>query len=309
MIWAVWPRRNYRRGNRPGSLKLLRMKDVAGDRFGVLLREWRGRRHTSQLDLAMRAEISQRHVSFVESGRARPSREMVLKLAAALEVPLRARNEMLVAAGYAPLYPERPLHAAELTIAHHALERILGHHEPYPAMVLDGAWNIVMRNATSSRIIEHCVDQNAMKQLSPDGRLNFIRMMFAPNGMRRHVRNWAHIGPVLMTRLRREAAAYPGSPSDLLMRELLAGDASPPTPTGIPEELLEPVIPLELRIDDVRLRLVNTITTFGTPQDVTLQELRIEMSFPADGETDHVLRHWGRVEGDASAARRIMQGM
>ena len=263
------------------------------ERFGAVLRDWRAKRRVSQLDLSARAGTTQRHVSFVESGRARPGRQMVLKFAEALEVPLRARNELLVSAGYAPLYPERPLDAAELRIAQQALQRILTHHEPYPAMVLDGGWNVLMRNATSVRIVGSCVDETAMRRLSPDGQLNFMRMMFAPRGMRRHVLSWPHTARILITRLRREAAAYPGSPSEVLLREFLA-DGLPETPVAdhdyLRDELLEPVVPLELGVGKTALRLLNTITTFGTPQDVTLQELRVEMSFPADASTDRALR-------------------
>jgi transcriptional regulator with XRE-family HTH domain len=264
-----------------------------GERFGTVLREWRGRRRVSQLELSTRSGTTQRHVSFVESGRARPSREMVLRLSEALDVPLRVRNELLVAAGYAPLYPERPLDAAALAVAQGVLARILTHHEPYPAMVLDGAWNILMRNATSSRIVSSCVDEAAMRRLSPDGQLNFMRMMFAPHGMRGHVRSWEHTGPILVTRLRREAAAYPGSPSSTLLSELVAAGAPEIRAAEhgeIRDELPEPVVPLELSVGKTTLRLLNTITTFGTPQDVTLQELRVEMSFPADDATDRALR-------------------
>ena len=262
------------------------------NRFGLLLREWRARRNTSQLDLALRANASQRHVSFIESGRAQPSRAMVIKVAEALDIPLRSRNEILCAAGYAPIYPERPLDEKEMQIANRALERILAHHEPFPAMVLDGAWNILLRNSISARIIGHCVDENAMRRLSPDGKLNFMRLMFAPDGMRPHILSWKHTSGILITRLRREASARPGSASEVLLREFL--EAGPPlvVDADVPDELLEPVIPLELKIEGSPLRLFNTIATFGAPQDITLQEMRIEMSFPADDATEVFLRQW-----------------
>jgi transcriptional regulator with XRE-family HTH domain len=269
--------------------------------FGELLRAWRGVRHASQLTLALDAEISQRHVSFLESGRAAPSRAMVLRIAAALDLPLRARNDLLGTAGYAPVYPERPLDAAELERARDALGRILAHHEPYPALVLDRSWNIVLRNRAAARILARCIDEAAMVQRSPDGRLNFLRLYFDPCGLRSHIQSWEHTGPSLMARLRREAAAYPGSPSEALLRELLP---SVP-PLVVPEagdEALTPTLPLVLAIDDGEtLRLFNTLTTFGTPQDVTLQELRIEMSFPADDDSDRLLRRWA----DQEVPRRI----
>jgi transcriptional regulator with XRE-family HTH domain len=259
--------------------------------LGFMLREWRSVRHVSQLTLALNADISQRHLSFIESGRARPSREMVLRIAEALDMPLRARNELLGAAGFAPVYPERPLDAGELERAREALGRILAHHEPYPAMVLDRSWNIVMRNAAAARIIARAIDEAAMARRSSDGRLNFLRMYFDPDGLRGHVRSWERTGPSLIARVRREAAAYPGSPSEALLRELL-----PSVPAGSmldhSDVPLAPTVSLELELDGVILKLFNTLTTFGTPQDVTLQEVRIEMSFPADDESDALLHRW-----------------
>jgi transcriptional regulator with XRE-family HTH domain len=264
--------------------------DTERHRLGIALREWRSVRHISQFALALDADISQRHLSFIESGRARPSRQMVLRLAEALDLPLRARNDLLGAAGFAPVYPERPLGAADLEHAREALERILTHHEPYPSLVLDRSWNIVLRNAAAGRIIARSIDEASMARRSPDGRLNFLRMYFDPEGMRTHVRSWERTGPILIARLRREAAAYPGSPSEALLRELLPH--APPSRLPDGDATLAPTVPLEIELDGAVLRLFNTLTTFGTPQDVTLQELRIEMSFPADGESDALLRLW-----------------
>jgi len=261
------------------------------NRFGSLLADWRRLRRVSQMTLAMDAEISQRHLSFIESGRARPSREVVLTITEALDMPLRARNELLDAAGFAGWYPERPLEGAEIDRVRETLRRILEHHEPYPAMVLDRSWNILMKNDASKRIISHFLDEPAMAQLSPDGRPNFIHIMFHPKGLRPHVRSWARTAPILIGRLRREAAAYPGSPSKSLLRELLPG-ASARFIAGIDDAPLAPTVALEVEIGDEVLRLFNTLTTFGTPQDVTLQELRIEMSFPADDASDALLRRW-----------------
>jgi transcriptional regulator with XRE-family HTH domain len=260
-------------------------------RFGSLLADWRSLRRVSQMTLALDAEISQRHLSFIESGRAKPSRETVLAITEALDLPLRARNELLDAAGFAAFYPERPLEGADMDRARETLKRILAHHEPYPAMVLDRSWNILMKNNASKRIISHFLDEDAIARLSPDGRPNFMRVMFHPNGLRPYVRSWTRTGPILFGRLRREAAAYPGSPSQSLLHELLQS-----TPTKYIPEIddapLSPTVALELEIGDEVLRLFNTLTTFGTPQDVTLQELRIEMSFPADDTSDALLRRW-----------------
>jgi transcriptional regulator with XRE-family HTH domain len=278
--------------------------------LAVLLREWRRARHVSQLELSLGAEISQKHLSFIEAGRARPSREMVLRLAVALDLPLRARNELLDAAGYAPIYPERLLGSSEMARAYAALGRILAHHEPYPAMVLDRSWTIVMRNRAAARIIASCVDTAALSRLAPDGRLNFLRLYFDAHGMRSRVRSWSRTAPSLIARVRREAMAYPGSPSDAWLRDLLSsGTTLAPSVPDLDEVPLEPTVTLELALGpDIVLTLFNTLTTFGTPQDVTLQELRVEMSFPADEQSDALLRRWGAEAGgqEGSSAEDLL---
>jgi len=291
MASVSWPLRQLRRQDLKMMMQMEKQNVSRRNRFGSLLADWRRLRRVSQMTLALDAEISQRHLSFIESGRARPSRETVLAITEALDMPLRARNELLDAAGFAAFYPERPLEGAEMDRARETLTRILAHHEPYPAMVLDRSWNILMKNDASKRIISHFLDEAALSQLSPDGRPNFMRTMFHPNGLRPHVRSWACTGPILIGRLRREAAAYPGSPSKSLLRELLQGTPTTFIP-GIDDAPLAPTVALELEIGDEVLRLFNTLTTFGTPQDVTLQELRIEMSFPADDASDALLRRW-----------------
>jgi len=258
--------------------------------LGTLLRQWRKSRNVSQLELAIRADTSQRNVSFVESGRTHPSRDMVLKLADALDLPLRARNEVLLAAGFAPFYPERRLTSAGMELPHTMLERMLTHHEPYPAMVLDGGWNIVMHNRAAGRILERSVAAPALAEFSSPKGLNFLRLVCDPKGMRSRIRNWPHVGRALLVRLRREALAYPGGPSELLLRDLLTHNQLPPFSAGEPP--LEAVMAVELDLGDDYLRLFNTLTTYGTPQDVVLQELRIEMSFPADNPSDVILRDW-----------------
>jgi hypothetical protein len=172
--------------------------------------------------------------------------------------------------------------------AREALELILNHHEPYPAIVMDINWNIVMRNEAASRIVNYCVGADALRQLFPDGMINFVELMFAPNGLRPHIVNWTHSRAALLRRLRREAAGNAGSPSETLRRKF---DHDTPRASDISflEESIDPILPLELRIGDTRLRLFNTFTTFGTPQDVSLQELRIDMSFPADEVTRRFL--------------------
>jgi transcriptional regulator with XRE-family HTH domain len=257
--------------------------------FGALIREWRRRRGISQLELAARANSSQRHVSFLESGRSKPSRTIVLVLTEALDMPLRARNEILVSAGFAPFYPQRPIAAVELAHTRSILTRMLAHHEPYPAIVLDLGWNVLMLNRTASHLVRLCVPC-ANPDRSFEG-LNLLRLMCDPAGMRPYIASWVHTGPALFARLRREAAAYPGSPADRLVCDLIDERAFPPF-VERESEPLDPTIPLELQLGDQRLRLVNTLTTFGTPQDIAVQELRIDMSFPADDASDRLLHAW-----------------
>lgn len=256
--------------------------------FGSMLSEWRAVRRLSQLDLALAAGISQRHISFVESGRATPSRDMIFKLAEGLDLPLRARNDLFLTAGYAPVYPERRLDLSEMAAAREALEMILAHHEPYPAIVMDASWNIVLQNEAALRIVSYCVGADALRRLFPNGVINFMDMMFADGGLKPHVLNWPQSRAALLRRLRREAAGKANSPSEALRRKL---DHEPLAPgeTRSHDDHSDPMLSLELRVGDTTLRLFNTFTTFGTPQDVSLQELRIDMSFPSDEVTRRFL--------------------
>lgn len=166
---------------------------------------------------------------------------------------------------------------------------ILTHHEPYPAVVMDANWNIVMQNEAASRIVSCCVGVDALQQLFPNGVINFVEMMFAEHGLKPHILNWKHSRAALLRRLRREAAGNADSPSETLRRKF-DHDALPPgSEIGCHDDSSDPMLSLELRIGDARLCLFNTFTTFGTPQDVSLQELRIDMSFPADEATRRFL--------------------
>jgi transcriptional regulator with XRE-family HTH domain len=258
-------------------------------RFGARLSEWRARRRESQLTLALSANVSQRHLSFIESGRAHPSQDMIVRLCDALDIPLRERNELLNCAGYAALYPERPLERLEMQSVREALRRIIEHHEPYPAFVVDRKWRVVMNNEGAARIVAACLDEETVRALSTDGSLNFMRMMFEPTQMRPRILNWTFVAPRLLARLRREAAGDALSPSSALLRELAPTANCGQAPTE-DFEALAPTVPLEISINGSTLTLFDTITTFGTPQDVALQELRIEMAFPADSKTDLSLR-------------------
>lgn len=237
------------------------------------------------MGLALAAGVSQRHISFMESGRARPSREMIVRLSEVLDIPLRARNELLAAAGFASLYAERPLADAEMGAALSALARIIAHHEPFPAFVVDRSWHIVLHNGAAARLMAACFDDGAIRALARHGQVNFMRMMFERMQMRPRIRNWNSVAARLLERLRREAGGDDQSPSALLLRELKSvaeGAAEAANDHGS----LPPTLDLELQLGRATLRLFNTITTFGTPQDVGLQELRIEMSFPSNSETE-----------------------
>ena len=265
-----------------------RQQPLQPDHFGARLSEWRTRRRESQLNLAISADISQRHLSFVESGRTLPSRDMVVRLCDALDVPLRARNELLISAGYAALYPERSLDISEMAGVREALARIVSHHEPYPAFVVDREWRVIMSNDSAGRLVAACIDEAMLRSLSPDGTLNFMRMMFEPSQMRPRIRNWPSVAPRLLARLRNEARGDPQSPSTKLLAELepSAGCGQ----SGEEQDRIElPIVPLELLVNGAVLKLFNTITTFGTPQDVGLQELRIELSYPMDPRTRALL--------------------
>jgi transcriptional regulator with XRE-family HTH domain len=267
---------------------------AAANAFGDLLRRWRAQRSLSQLALALDAQISQRHISFIESGRATPSRDMIARIGDAMDLPLRARNDLLLAAGFAPSYPERDLDDGEMRGVRQVLKQLLAHHEPYPAMVVDRSWNVVMKNDANRRIVAACLEGRDPAAVVPGEPVNFLRLMFAENGLRPRVRNWSEAAPALLSRVRREARAQPGSPSDALYRELAPAVRSLGN-IGRNRDALTPTIPLELEVrPGVVLRVTNTLTTFGTPQDVGVQELRIEMSFPLDDASDQLLREWAR---------------
>ena len=256
-----------------------------GTEIGALLRHWRTARHLSQLELALDAQVSSRHLSYVETGRSQPSREMVLRLADALDVPLRARNALLVAAGFAPLYFETDLGAPDMAELRRAIELILQHQEPYPAFVLDRHWNIRMANQAADRCTRFLLGAAPNEQ-------NMIRLVTQPNGLRAVLVNWQEIAGDLIRHLQSHVAA---SPSDeraaALLREVLAYPGVPAAlesrDVGTPTT---PLLTTIFRKDDIELRFFSTITTFGTPRDVTLEELHIECSFPADGATASACR-------------------
>jgi transcriptional regulator with XRE-family HTH domain len=251
--------------------------------FGQLLSRWRRLRGKSQLVLAVEAAVSPRHVSFVETGRSKPSREMVLTLATALNVPLRDRNTLLLAAGYAPLYRETRLDAPELEPALRALDMILKHQEPYPAVVLDGQWDLLRANDAAGAFFSAMLGD-----ARPEGRPNVLRLMFDERYLKPHVERWSEVAGELVQRVHREAAG--GAPNDALRQVLREVLAYPGVPEGFgsldPGVALAPFVPISFKRGDLAFRYFSLVATLGTPQDVTLQELRVECFFPADAETE-----------------------
>jgi transcriptional regulator with XRE-family HTH domain len=251
--------------------------------FGHMLRQWRDARHMSQLTLATEAGISTRHLSFLETGRAQPSREMVQLLTGMLDVPLGERNALLVAAGYAPMYGERPLGAPELAPVRRALEFILRQQEPFPALVLDGEWNVVMHNDAAMRVFEPF--KNGAKTA------NVMKKVFDPQALRPFIVNWHEIAACLMHSVHREVATT-GSESLVKLRDELLSYPGVPERWRTPDAVtpVDPLVAMHLRKGDASMSFFSTITQFATPRDITLQQLKIECFFPADASTEQTSR-------------------
>jgi transcriptional regulator with XRE-family HTH domain len=249
---------------------------------GALLRQWRQRRRLSQLDLACEAQISTRHLSFVETGRAQPSREMLLHLAEQLEIPLRERNRLLSAAGFAPLYSQHDLADPVLEPACQAIEQLLKAHEPYPALAIDRQWNLLAANASVAPFLAGVADF----LLGPP--LNVLRLSLHPQGLAPRIVNLAQWRAHLLLRLRRDAEISGDQQLYVLHDELLTYPA-PEDDGGAPAEAV--LMPVQLRTDAGVLSLISTTTVFGTPNDVTLAELALETFFPADSFSAEYLRN------------------
>ncbi|CAG9244137.1 helix-turn-helix domain-containing protein [Paraburkholderia unamae] len=266
--------------------------------LGSLLRYWRDVRGVSQLDLSLEAGISQRQISFIESGRSVPGRDTLLTLAQALDVPLRERNALLLAAGYAPVYSEVPWNAQEMHSVVRGLERVIRQHEPFPAIVMDRHWNVLMTNDAAPRLFGHFVDMAAR-----EGKRNMLHLMFDPQGMRPFLADWESVARSLLQRVYRESVggviddgtrslldellAYPGVPRDWRVHH---GPGATPT---------MPVIPLGFVHEGQVLRYFSMVTSIGTPQHVAAQELRLESMFPADDATE--ARHQALMAAHAKA--------
>ena len=251
---------------------------------GVLLREWRLRRRLSQYELALRSAVSARHLSFIETGRAQPSREMVLHLAERLDVPLRERNRILLAAGFAPVFSERALDESEMAPAREGLERFLSAHEPYPALIVDRHWDVVAANRGVAFV---------NRDVAPELRTppaNALRIALHPDGLASRISNLANWSGYLLARLRREIEATGDRELESLYEELVAypGTTTEFDPAG-PLTSNDALFMQELRLDDRRLAFFCTLTTFGTPRDLTLAEMTIVAFYPADSETADAL--------------------
>jgi transcriptional regulator with XRE-family HTH domain len=273
----------------------------SGNPLGNLLRHWRSVRGRNQLDLSLETGVSQRHISFIESGRSIPSRQTLLEIAQVLDVPLRERNTLLLSAGYAPVFSETAWNSSQMQSITKALERILRQHEPFPALVMDRYWNVLMTNDSAPRFFSCFIDMSQRK-----GPRNMLHLMFDPDGMRPFVEHWHEVAGSLLHRVRTEAT---GQVIDEKTRELVAALLAYPGGKANSAEQIQrrsrqsnlgqtfkrnsatggpilPIIPLSFRKDETVLNYFSMVTTVGTPQTVAAQELRIESMFPADEETE-----------------------
>ena len=248
---------------------------------GKLLRGWRERRRLTQLDLALRAEVSARHLSFIETGRSRPTSEMILRLAQQLDVPLRERNVLLLSGGYAPAYPVNGLADPPMLAVHEAIQHVLRGHQPFPAVVIDTSWELVAANDAVPVLTAGA----AAELLEPP--VNVLRLSLHPEGMASRIINLAEWRAHLLDRLNRDIEST-ADPALIALRDELVTYPSP-RPTSRPDTRAV-LVPLRLRVDGNVLSLLSTTTVFGTPRDVMLSELAIESFYPADAPTDAFLR-------------------
>lgn len=268
---------------------------------GQLLKQWRERRRMSQLGLAGAAGLSARHLSFVETGRAKPSREALLHLARVLEVPLRSRNELLTAAGFASVYRETELSAPEMAQVRRAVALMLRQHEPYPAIVLDRHWNIIEANDAMGRVMNLFLSP---EQAAAAGAPNVMRLTYHPDGLRNWIVNWEETASAYIQWLHRDLLRTGDEKTKTLLEELLAYP-------GIPQRWLSldldastlPFLAMEFRKGNFQLRFFTTIASLGTPYDITLHELRIESFFPGDDATAAALQRLGATSDECSAEK------
>src|SRR5262245_57793536 len=265
--------------------------------FGRLLRQWRERRGLSQLALAVEAETSARHLSFIATGRAQPSRDMVLLLGRALDVPPRGRNELLTAAGFAQVYRETALDAPSMANVQRALEFMLRQQEPYPGFVLDGHWNILMSNEAAGRVMGLFLDPAAIAAV---GVPNAIRLTYHPRGLRPYIVNWEATAAALIQWLHRDIVRGVGdAETQQLLQELLSyPDVPQQWRTLDLDASPAPFLAVELARGDIHLKFFSTLASLGVPYDITLHELRIECFFPADPSSEQLMRRLAEKSGE-----------
>ncbi|MBV1887359.1 MAG: helix-turn-helix domain-containing protein [Parvibaculaceae bacterium] len=263
--------------------------------IGQILKGWRAKRHLSQLALSLEAGVSARHISFVETGRSRPSRELVVQLADALLIPYRDRNMLFLAAGFAPIYTETNFNSDDLKTHRRLIEMILKRYEPFGAVAVDRAWNILLSNSG----FQSTLDLLELPQTHPEICGNILKLLFSPDGLRPHIVNWHEVGHHLYQRAHREAIEG-GSEAQKTLKEI-SETCDIPSPWHLVDisKPLELMVPLHMRIDGMDLRFYTTITTLGTPQDITLQELRIEAFLPADTETETLIEGFAADQSPA----------
>lgn len=262
---------------------------AGGASVGALLQHWRKARQLSQLGLAGEAGVSPRHLCFVETGRAKPSREMVLLLAEALDVPLRERNALLLAAGFAPEFSESGLDQPELEAVRLALDAMLEQQEPFPAVVMNRGWDIVRANRAGQKLFRFLLEGQPLRDAT-----NVLRLMFHPDGLKPFVTDWPSVAESLLRRVRREALGGVRDEVALgLLREILAYPGMPAGGGGKANQLAPaslPIVPVGFRRDGAEYRFFSAVTTLGTAHDVTAQEIRIECFFPVDRATAALAR-------------------
>jgi len=255
--------------------------------FATRLVWWRKRRALSQLELAAAADCSQRHLSFLELGRSQPSREMVLKLGEALDLPLRQSNELLLAAGFAAVWTETDLAADALAPVREALDYMLAQQEPFPAAVVDRRWNLLQANKGAVALVEFLVGA-----VQPGSAINLADALVAPDVLRPHLTNWPEVVRYFVRSVESDALADGTVETRALLERLIGYRGVKEAMASAPVAAEAPVLPMHFRKGDTTLRLFTTIATLGTPQDITAQELRVESFFPMDEETRGVFRRW-----------------
>jgi transcriptional regulator with XRE-family HTH domain len=256
--------------------------------FPQLLKKWRKQRRLSQLDFSLDAGISQKHLSFLESGRSKPSRDMVMTISEALELPLRERNQLLHSAGFAQVYKQRALDNDEMAMVRDALQMSLKHHEPYPAIVADRNWNLLMANDASLRLVGLLGDpEEVWQKVDPSGDKNVYRMTFSEHGMRPVISNWDEMASHLMQRLQRELSADLENEYLAELHKEIAADFHYEDKLGVLGSLtpIAPILPMHMTVGGITLKTFSMISSFGTAQDITAEEIKVETFFPADDFT------------------------